>query len=603
VSLYFTNKLLRDKNLFFSLLLGLSLSLSFLSGNYQISMMVYVIVFIYFIGHLEIKNIFKKDQLILTGFFLIAIIFSTLLISVQLIPTMEYLSQTLRTVKGVDYKEATKDSLGLKEIIMLFIPDYYGLPWQNPHYTGKIYHWEACYYIGIFPFLLTLIGFILRGKEKRNLYIWAIIILLGFIMALGKHMPLYKFLFNYVPLFKSYRVPIRFLFFIFPGLLYYTGFSLNQLLNLPKPVNWKNYKNILITLIFCGIFILFLSFFSFIHGNISFFFIFTGLGGILTIYLKLSGKIKRNVFAVITITLLITSAFSFGLIYNPTRDQAYFKERSSIFTPLENKIPPARMYYLIPPELLGHLHGTRNMASTKRICSLLGYNPLILQRYASYLLYASSGKMLSSLDPESLGKFDLIHLDNLDSSMMKLLNLKYVYIFMQREKYENNIIDLKNPYERAFIVRDYKVIKEDNKILEMLKSKEFNPEKILILKEDPGVKTKNQELVEEKVSITEFEPDYIRIEINPEVKEPSLLFLSEIYYPGWKAKVHGEERKVYRANYLFRAISLKQGDKIVEFYFSPDSFKIGVLITITSLLFLLIVIIKTFLSTYRKKKE
>jgi uncharacterized membrane protein YfhO len=53
------------------------------------------------------------------------------------------------------------------------------------------------------------------------------------------------------------------------------------------------------------------------------------------------------------------------------------------------------------------------------------------------------------------------------------------------------------------------------------------------------------------------------------------LVLSDVYYNGWKAFVDGENEKVYKADYVFRAVRLTEGQHTVEFVFDPLSFQIG----------------------------
>jgi hypothetical protein len=58
------------------------------------------------------------------------------------------------------------------------------------------------------------------------------------------------------------------------------------------------------------------------------------------------------------------------------------------------------------------------------------------------------------------------------------------------------------------------------------------------------------------------------------------LFLSDTYYPGWKAYVDGEETKIYRANYAFRAVPVPEGGHTVEFKYEPESFYWGLRLTV-----------------------
>jgi len=49
--------------------------------------------------------------------------------------------------------------------------------------------------------------------------------------------------------------------------------------------------------------------------------------------------------------------------------------------------------------------------------------------------------------------------------------------------------------------------------------------------------------------------------------QDTILVLSEIYYPKWKAKIDGKQTDIYRANYFYRAIVLPEGRHEVEFYY------------------------------------
>ncbi|NIP41883.1 MAG: hypothetical protein GWN00_08970, partial [Aliifodinibius sp.] len=47
-----------------------------------------------------------------------------------------------------------------------------------------------------------------------------------------------------------------------------------------------------------------------------------------------------------------------------------------------------------------------------------------------------------------------------------------------------------------------------------------------------------------------------RIRIYLEEGEPGYVLLSDVWYPGWKAIAHNEELRIYRGDYLFKAIEV-----------------------------------------------
>lgn len=82
-----------------------------------------------------------------------------------------------------------------------------------------------------------------------------------------------------------------------------------------------------------------------------------------------------------------------------------------------------------------------------------------------------------------------------------------------------------------------------------------------------------------------------RMHISSSVARPSLLVMSEIYFPGWRAKVDGGDVEILRVNYLLRGIELSPGSHTVEVFYWPPSLTIGALVSAATLLLLLMLVI------------
>ncbi|MGE0130192.1 MAG: YfhO family protein [Blastocatellales bacterium] len=82
-----------------------------------------------------------------------------------------------------------------------------------------------------------------------------------------------------------------------------------------------------------------------------------------------------------------------------------------------------------------------------------------------------------------------------------------------------------------------------------------------------------------------------RMLIEAEAQRPSILVLSEIVYPGWRAKVDGVESALLRVNYNLRGVALAPGKHQVELIYNPASLKIGAVASITTALCLLFVVL------------
>ena len=65
--------------------------------------------------------------------------------------------------------------------------------------------------------------------------------------------------------------------------------------------------------------------------------------------------------------------------------------------------------------------------------------------------------------------------------------------------------------------------------------------------------------------------------------------LTDLYHRGWRARVDGQPTPVYLANFLFRAVYLPPGPHVVDFVFEPLSLRLGLAISVATLLFALIV--------------
>ncbi len=77
-----------------------------------------------------------------------------------------------------------------------------------------------------------------------------------------------------------------------------------------------------------------------------------------------------------------------------------------------------------------------------------------------------------------------------------------------------------------------------------------------------------------------------KVELRVESQEPSLLILTDSYYPGWVASVDGEKKPIWRANSLFRAVEVPTGSHRVVFRYRPASLYLGMAVSLATLLFI-----------------
>jgi len=90
----------------------------------------------------------------------------------------------------------------------------------------------------------------------------------------------------------------------------------------------------------------------------------------------------------------------------------------------------------------------------------------------------------------------------------------------------------------------------------------------------------NKELKLKEISVNEFS-----ISLNG---EKAWLVLSErfAHFPGWKATINGKDLKIYKANNVISAVYLDGKKGNLTFKYNPDSFRIGKIITVITILIL-----------------
>ena len=140
-------------------------------------------------------------------FFLMVFIFFSLVGAVQILPFLELIPHSIRS-DGISYREATIWSLAPKNLFYLFAPDIF---WKGPKFYWTDQSWLKTIYTGFLPFFLS--AFFLMEKGRRRLLV-VFTITGAFFLSLGGHNLLYPYLFEWVPVLKKIRYPVKFFFIV-----------------------------------------------------------------------------------------------------------------------------------------------------------------------------------------------------------------------------------------------------------------------------------------------------------------------------------------------------------------------------------------------------
>ena len=138
---------------------------------------------------------------------------------------------------------------------------------------------------------------------------------------------------------------------------------------------------------------------------------------------------------------------------------------------------------------------------------------------------------------------------------------------------------------RALVVPRAEVVQDPAEVLRRLQSDDFDPwQKVLL--EGPGAPA-HQGIASGIGGAVVVSRNDNSTRLTVRADSYGFLVLNELSYPGWNAYLDGQRTRVWRANYLFRAIEIPPGEHEVEFRFEPDSLKLGLSLSLPTLALLL----------------
>ena len=192
--------------------------------------------------------------------------------------------------------------------------------------------------------------------------------------------------------------------------------------------------------------------------------------------------------------------------------------------------------------------------------------------------------------------YGILFTANLQPRLLDLLNVKYVLsssplgpeaLNGMRVAYVDQgvtVFENLNCLPRAFVVQRVRVEKDQASALQSLLDPAFDPGEEIVIEKDPptGFVPLPHATTPATAEVTSYEPN--RVLVTAETPVQGFLFLSDSYYPDWKAFVDGVETEIYQADYAFRAVYLEPGKHNIEFVYEPGSFRVAVLVSLTALL-------------------
>jgi len=143
---------------------------------------------------------------------------------------------------------------------------------------------------------------------------------------------------------------------------------------------------------------------------------------------------------------------------------------------------------------------------------------------------------------------------------------------------------------RAFLVpaSGARVFEGEAAELAAVQAPEFDPVRTVILPTPPPPPGAAERGIPAAAGVTGYAQRINDVSLHARAVVPSILVVSQMHYPGWKAIVDGAEAPLLRADYAFVGVALAPGAHDVRLVYRPASFRIGLLLSSAGLLIALV---------------
>jgi hypothetical protein len=555
----------RERALIQAIFAGLCLGLSILTGGMSFFFMqvIFAVTALAYYGvvspRIQSPRI-QNQRVWIGGILAVALAVAGGLAAVQLLPANEYGHESVRFIDGGIIPAAEKipyerlvPGMWPQSIVSAFFPSAY---------DGKIGGEETfSFYVGVFPVLLAIIAV---WKCRENLWVkfLAGLIVVVFAYSLGEFSPLHGVLYAVVPFLWLTRAANRFFYLISFALAILAAFGLDALLD---PANlaamWTPAKRIVKWVAICAAAALVLPG-LFMQLNLGIWNAFSLLLilGSCAWFVRLAGApASTGLRAMLALFILFDlSAFNWveinraALGKDDMLKQLVTLRGAAGF--IKARPGPHRVRVSVEPQPnIGDAYGIEGIWGGGATI-LAGYSQLGFRDDLLNVRY--SIKPVTAPDPGP------------------------IYKDAQWKVYENP-----NAYPRAWVVHQAVVAPSHEAAFQQLDRPGIDLRRVAVL-EKPLPRLFGPDIdADETVHFHWYEPEKMAMEVK--AGTAGLVVLSEMYYPGWVATVNGKAAPIYRVDGALRGVFVSGGTSRIELVYAPASFRIGALVSLLTLAFVI----------------
>ncbi|MBN1878556.1 YfhO family protein [bacterium] len=192
--------------------------------------------------------------------------------------------------------------------------------------------------------------------------------------------------------------------------------------------------------------------------------------------------------------------------------------------------------------------------------------------------------------PFTLPALRLMYLNNWTSPLLNALNVRYILFpatetqsipeGLQPVRTSGGVHIFRNPncMPRAFCVSHWKVVAEDQAVLEALRSPDVDLTVTAYLTDCESVPSSSSGGSQTAAAVTGY--DNHEVNVATSTDSNSLLVLADTFFPGWQATVDEKPVECLRVNHMMRGVFLDSGNHTVRFKYCPVSWRLGLFFTL-----------------------
>ncbi len=568
----------------YALILGTTVAAGILAGQLQYTAYILLAVAGFILWYGLFQKVPTKTYLVLLG----SIVLGVGISAIQLVPSMELFAHSYR---GIAHSSEifTRGLLAPHQLFRLFAPDLFGHPMTRDLSIGYI---ETSGYFGIVPLFFCLYAMVF-GRKHAMVRFLAVVFWVAVLLSLngiGQILLVLR-----VPLLTSGEAGRIFSLTLFSGALL-SGFGMVEFFR--PHAGKRQWMSIGIFVVLFALAVgsqaivaksnaLFLRNIRFSVGILGGFVLVMAVG--LLVKRKVAGV--KNIIVLAILGLTFFDLYRLGYRFLTFSNEKFLYPNTQVIQYIHDASSStlARTYGQIEPELGTYLN----------VYSVDTYNPLYIER-TGRLMQALQGKLQEPLPVNKylvalkrkelkpafdfLGVSLIITEKDADPSIEYFGSTDFQKDFRLVHKddryavYQNT-----TAFPRFGLYYHIQEVSTDQTALQLLAADVYDLRQTLILEDPLPIRleegTGSAKLVRADANAQEF---------SVTTDKPALFYISDTYFPGWKATVNKDPTTIYRANYNFRAVVVPSGESSVSFTYVPSNFWIGVAISAVSLTLLLL---------------